>query len=92
MDTQHHVAKKIAFTVSKPFRKYLKRYGRELSLPVSYDTLRHFTFSIPVLDSHGKDTLWESVFFNPSLTDEIHASLKRMYSIPKMREASAILM
>lgn len=83
MENEHHVAKKIAFTVSKPFRKYLKRYGREMSLPVSYDTLKHFNFSIPVLDSNGKDTLWESVFYNPSLTDEIHASLKRMYSILK---------
>jgi hypothetical protein len=75
--------KKISFSVSKPFRKYLKRYGREMSLPVSYDTLKHFNFSIPVLDSQGKDTLWESVFFNPSLTDEIHAALKRTYSILK---------
>ncbi len=75
--------KKISFSVSKSFRKYLKRYGREMSLPVSYDTLKHFNFSIPVIDSQGKDTFWESVFFNPSLTDEIHASLKRMYSILK---------
>jgi len=84
MDNNVQVTKKkISFEVSKSFRKYLKRYGREMSLPVSYDTLRHFNFSIPVLDSYGKDTLWESVFYIPSLTDEIHASLKRMYSILK---------
>ena len=84
MDNNVQVTKKkVSFEVSKSFRKYLKRYGREMSLPVSYDTLRHFNFSIPVLDSYGKDTLWESVFYIPSLTDEIHASLKRMYSILK---------
>lgn len=83
MENEHHVAKKIAFAISKTFRKYLKRYGREITLPVSYDTLKHFNFGIPVLDSHGQDTLWESVFYNPSLTDEIHAALKRMYSILK---------
>ncbi|MEP7142462.1 MAG: hypothetical protein ABI707_06315 [Ferruginibacter sp.] len=82
-NTEHPVAKKISFAVSKTFRKYLKRYGREMSLPVSYDTLKHFNSGIPVLDSNGKDTLWESVFYNPSLTDEIHATLKRMYSILK---------
>ena len=84
MDNNVQVTKKkISFEVGKSFRKYLKRYGREMSLPVSYDTLKHFSFSIPVIDSHGKDTFWESVFFNPTLTDEIHASLKRMYSILK---------
>src|SRR5450432_575313 len=83
MENNHHVAKKIPFAVSKTFRRYLKRYGREMPLPVSYDTLKHFNSGIPVLDSNGNDTLWESVFYNPSLTDEIHATLKRMYSILK---------
>ena len=84
MINKDHVSKKkISFAVSKPFSKYLKRYGREMTLPVSYDTLKHFNFSIPVLDSNNKDTLWESVFYNPTLTDEIHASLKRMYSLLK---------
>src|ERR1700712_4894368 len=84
MKSEDHVSKKkIPFLISKSFRRYLKRYGREMSLPVSYDTLKHFNYGIPVLDSNGKDTFLESVFYNPSLTDEIHASLKRMYSILK---------
>ena len=84
MDNNNQVSKKkISFAISKPFRKYLKRYGREIPLPISYDTLKHYNFSIPVVDNAGKDTLWESVFYNPSLTDEIHASLKRTYSILK---------
>jgi hypothetical protein len=84
MNSEGHVSKKkIPFAISKTFRRYLKRYGREMPLPVSYDMLRHFDSGIPVLDSSGKDTLWESVFYNPSLTDEIHAMLKRTYSILK---------
>src|SRR4051812_40567372 len=83
MNDEHVSKKKITFTVSKTFRRYLKRYGRKMPLPVSYDTLKHFNAGIPVLDSSGRDTLWESVFYNPSLTDEIHATLKRMYSILK---------
>ena len=84
MDNKDQVSKKkISFAISKTFRKYLKRYGREVALPISYDTLKHYNFSIPVLDNSGKDTLWESVFYNPTLTDEIHASLKRTYSILK---------
>lgn len=79
----HISKKKLSFAVSKSFKKYLKRYGREIHLPVSYDTLKHFNFSIPVTDKEGKDTFWETVFYNPSLTDEIHASLKRVYSLLK---------
>ncbi|MFT3683237.1 MAG: hypothetical protein QM791_23460 [Ferruginibacter sp.] len=79
----HISKKKITFTVSKPFKRYLKRYGREINLPVSYDTLKHFNYGIPVTDNDGKDTLWETVFYNPSLTTEIHAALKRVYSLLK---------
>ena len=82
-NSDHISKKKISFEVSKSFKKYLKRYDREFSLPISYDTLKHFNFSIPVNDSDGKDTLWETVFYNPVLTDEIHAGLKRIYSILK---------
>ena len=70
MDNNKQVSKKkISFAISKPFRKYLKRYGREIPLPISYDTLKHYNFSIPVVDNAGKDTLWESVFYNPTLTN-----------------------
>ena len=33
-----------------------------------------------MFDDKGVDTLWESVFYQPSLTDEIHRGLKRIYS------------
>ncbi len=79
----HISKKKLPFTVSKPFKKYLKRYGREVHLPVSYSTLRHFDSSIPVKDNDGKDTYWETVFYNPVMADEIHADLKRIYSLLK---------
>ena len=84
MNNVDHISrKKIPFAISKSFRRYLKRYAREISLPIAYDTLKHFNFSIPVMDKDGQDTLWETVFYNPSLTNEIHAALKRTYSILK---------
>jgi len=81
---QDHISKKKpSFPVGKPFKKYLKRYGREINLPVSYDTLKHFDYSIPVRDKDGKDTYWETVFYNPVLAGEIHQALKRVYSLLK---------
>lgn len=72
--------KKRIFPVSRSFRKYLRSYGRESKLPVTYDTLKHFSGSVPLYDDKGIDTLWESVFYQPSLTDEVHRGLKRIYS------------
>ena len=80
---EHISRKKIIFPVSRNFRRYLRSYGRESKLPVTYDTLKHFSGSIPLYDSKGHDTLWESVYYQPSLTDEIHRGLKRIYSLLK---------
>ncbi len=79
----HISKKKITYAVTGAFRKYLKNYYRERSLPVSYEMLKHFNFSIPVMDSDGKDTYWETVFYNPSFADEVHAGLKRVYTLLK---------
>jgi hypothetical protein len=79
----HISKKKIPFSVTKPFARYLKRYGRAMPLPVSYQTLRHFENSIPVKDINGQDTFWETVFYQPTMADEIHAALKRVYSLLK---------
>jgi hypothetical protein len=79
----HISKKKIPFSVTKPFNRYLKRYGRAISLPINYQTLRHFDYSIPVKDVHGQDTFWETVFYQPTMADEIHAALKRVYSLLK---------
>jgi len=81
---QDHISKKkITYAVSGSFRKYLKNYFREQPLPVSYEMLQHSNFSIPVLDNMGKDTYWETVFYIPSMADEIHAALKRVYTLLK---------
>ena len=66
--TDHITRKKIPFLISKPFRKYLKRYGREMALPIAYDTLKHFNFGIPVLDKDGNARLGTD--FTTALTDE----------------------
>lgn len=75
--------KKIFYPVSGNFKKYLRSYGREMKLPVSYDSLRHFNESVVLFDKNGKDTLWETVFYQPSITEEIHHGLKRIYSLLK---------
>jgi hypothetical protein len=45
--------------------------------------LKHFNNAIPLFDKSGKDTLWETVYYQPSFTDELHSNLKRIYSLLK---------
>ncbi|MFT3946706.1 MAG: hypothetical protein QM763_07000 [Agriterribacter sp.] len=87
-DLNHISRKKKVYAVSKSFKKYLKRYGREMQLPLSYETLKHFDSSFPCLDSKGNDTYWETVMYNPTLAKEIHQALIRIYSLLKAAGAN----
>src|SRR5689334_24432044 len=56
--------KKPMFPVNDLLRHYLKNHGREVHLPVSYRDLLQFTYSIPLKDKNGKDSLWETVVYD----------------------------
>ncbi|ATL46043.1 hypothetical protein COR50_02065 [Chitinophaga caeni] len=75
--------KKVFFPLNPAFRNYLKMYDREIKLPISYEDLRYFDTGIPVYDKEGKDTLWESVIYPPSMIQRLHGGLKRIYSLLK---------
>lgn len=86
---QNHISrKKNVYAVSKSFKKYLKRYGREIQIPISYESLKHFQSAIPCYNKNGQDTLWETVFYHPSNTAEIHHALIRVYSLIKAAGAN----
>jgi len=73
--------KKPAYAISDALSDYLTRHGRNIKIPIYYDDLLRFQGSVSIYDTHGKDTLWISVYYTESERDEIHFSLKRMYSI-----------
>jgi len=50
--------------VEEPLRNYLKHYGREVKLPVTYTDLLRITYSVPLKDKNGQDTLWETVVYD----------------------------
>lgn len=80
---EHISRRKQHFAVSPAFMKFLARHGRTIPLPVTYQMLRGYQDAITLYDKEGRDTYWETVFFPPSLTEEIHRGLKRTYSILK---------
>jgi hypothetical protein len=75
--------KKPIFPVNQDLRAYLKHHGREVKLPVSYRDLTHFTYSVPLLDKNGKDTLWEKVMYDMKEWQFIRDGLVKMYAIIK---------
>ncbi|MCH7403241.1 hypothetical protein ACFOUP_09075 [Belliella kenyensis] len=75
--------KKIVFPISSKLREYLNAYGREVDFPIHYKDLLRYSSSIPLYDSKGNDTLWETVFFNESDREEIHYNIKKIYALLK---------
>lgn len=75
--------KKLVYPVSDPLRRYLRIYGRELRLPLTYNDLTFYQESIPLSDSHGKDTLWEMALYPSATIEKIHAGLKKIYAMLK---------
>jgi len=75
--------KKPMYPVNDRLRQYLRAHGREVRLPVLYKDLLNFTFSVPILDKHGKDTLWEKTSYDSREWDYIREGLVKIYAILK---------
>ena len=75
--------KKPMYPVNEHLRSYLKTYGREVKLPVSYRDLLHFSNSLPLKDKNGIDTLWETVMYDAPKINYLKESLVKIYAILK---------
>jgi len=75
--------KKKVYAISPHLREYLKSFDREENIGVQYEDLSRFTSSVPLFDSKGNDTLWETVFFQQSEEQHIQNALKKIYAILK---------
>ncbi|MGY3089511.1 hypothetical protein ACVWYF_002559 [Hymenobacter sp. UYAg731] len=75
--------KKPPYPITPALRQYLRAYDRETLLPVTYADLRQFTGSFPLLDRTGKDTLWQTVYFEPQMLRELGQGLTEVYALLK---------
>lgn len=75
--------KKPIFPVNDALRQYLDKYGRETKLPASYHDLCRFTYSIPLKDKHGRNTLWETVSYDMREWEYLRESLVAIYAVLK---------
>lgn len=72
--------KKKVYPVKPALRHYLTETHREVDLPVSYNDLVRFTNTLPLLDRKGRDTLWETAFYDPMTTKELNEGLNVIYA------------
>ena len=75
--------RKPMFAVKDKLRQYLAKYGRETKLPISYQDLLRFTYSIPLKDKFGRDTFWESVTYDMREWEWLRETLVQTYAILK---------
>jgi hypothetical protein len=76
--------KKPAFEIKDSLYAYLRNHSRAINLPISYSELLKFSQGINVYDHKGKDTLWETVFYEPASISEINDKLKQVYALLKL--------
>ena len=82
-ETDKPSRKKPFFTVNKELRAYLKTHGRETSLPISYNDLLRISYSVPILDKKGYDTLWEKALYDMQDWQYLRDGLINLYAILK---------
>ena len=73
--------KKPIFSINNNLRNYLKNYGREFELPVQYEDLLRFTYSVPLKDKLGKDAYWETVSYDMREWEFLREGLVKVYAI-----------
>src|SRR5436190_24115905 len=75
--------KKPAFPVAPALMGYLKKYNRAAELPLRYEDLLRYDFSVPLVNERKQDTLWETVHHAPSEQTELFRGLTYIYSLLK---------
>lgn len=82
-DPQKPSRKKPLYPVQNALRGYLKNYGREIKLPVTYKDLMHFNYSVPLKDKKGNYTDWENTLYDSRDWEYIREGLVKIYAILK---------
>ncbi len=83
--------KKVLYTPSRRLKQYLEKYGRIEVLPLQYEDMLRYMATIPLLDSTGKDTLWETVFYDQKESDDINHALCEIYALLKTEGDKEVL-
>jgi hypothetical protein len=73
--------KKPTFPINEMLDRYLKKYNRNIKIPIFYDDLLRFQGSVTVYDKNDEDTLWIRTYYSEFDREEIDENLKRIYTM-----------
>ncbi len=73
--------KKYFYPINGNLKAYLAKYNRDLKLNVQYTDLLRFQMSVPLMDKNGRDTLWQSVYYDQFEMDELFPNLTAIYAL-----------
>ena len=79
---------KDAYPVSEQFGEYLKKFGRDVELPILYSDLINYSYSDALKDKAGKWTHWENAVYAPHQLQTISVGLIKTYQLIKSRCAA----
>ena len=91
MEMRRVSKKKRHYPIREDLLRYLDRYGRCADLPVYYEDLLHFNASFPFYDKDDKDTLWETVVYDPSAVRRLNHDLTMIYSLLKTAGDTSVI-
>ncbi|HEV7333510.1 MAG TPA: hypothetical protein VGN63_20920 [Flavisolibacter sp.] len=78
--------KKSFYPIGEDLRLYLKKYEREVKLPVTYDDLyNNLNYSVPLKDHNGNPTEWEKVIYDIREWEYLSEGLIEIYAILKTK-------
>ncbi|WP_438480778.1 hypothetical protein [Oleiharenicola lentus] len=83
--------KKPSYPIGEKLRGYLKKFRRERELPITYERLRGFNDSVPLMDREGRNTLWETVVYHAEELEALKEGLKRIYALLKVDGDSSVM-
>ncbi|HET6244105.1 MAG: hypothetical protein H0V01_13370 [Bacteroidetes bacterium] len=75
--------KKPYYKINERLFQYLDKYKRVVNLTIYYNDLLQYAQAFPLIDKYGKDTLWETIFYDPYRNEELNTGLTQMYSLLK---------
>ncbi len=82
-ETDRPMMKKDAFAVSDELQTYLKKYGRDIKLPIAYKELLNYRFTTALRDKKGKLTHWETAVYDLKEMEFLKEGLIKTYAILK---------
>lgn len=82
-DVDRPMMKKEPFPVSEGLVAYLKKYGRDIILPIAYRDLLNYRYATSIRDRHGKLTHWETAVYDLKEMEFLKEGLVKTYAILK---------